>query len=142
MGYATEGELGTLKQDFSFRPVLGPIFNIRSCTLLFMAKKSYSTPSIIQRCIHRVLRQVENGPTYTGQWSGSKREGHGTLFFDKGVFEGQWIQGNAHGKGIVHFKMLGWRKRFLLDRKKNHQFHQSSVWGVLMLHFLRNGEVL
>lgn len=50
------------------------------------------------------VMQVENGPTYTGQWSGSKREGHGTLFFDKGVFEGQWIQGNAHGKGIVHFK--------------------------------------
>jgi len=66
----------------------------------------------------RFLRQVENGPTYTGQWSGSKREGHGTLFFDKGVFEGQWIQGNAHGKGIVHFKMLAWRKRFLLDQQK------------------------
>ena len=51
---------------------------------------------------------MENGPTYTGQWSGSKRDGHGTLFFEKGVFEGQWVQGNAHGKGMVHFKMLGW----------------------------------
>lgn len=50
------------------------------------------------------VMQVENGPTYTGQWSGSKRDGHGTLFFEKGVFEGQWVQGNAHGKGMVHFK--------------------------------------
>ncbi|CAJ1410145.1 unnamed protein product [Effrenium voratum] len=50
------------------------------------------------------VMQVKNGPTYTGQWSGSKREGHGTLFFDGGVFEGQWTAGNAHGKGAVHFK--------------------------------------
>ena len=86
--------------------------------LLMTQYRLLFTPSINmdQRHIHWVLptslllRQVENGPTYTGQWSGSKREGHGTLFFDKGVFEGQWIQGNAHGKGIVHFKMLGWFK--------------------------------
>lgn len=123
MGYTTEGELGTLKQDVSFRPVLGPIFNIRCCTFLFMAQKKVTVhhplPSNARNpSRYRVLRQVENGPTYTGQWSGSKREGHGTLFFDKGVFEGQWIQGNAHGKGIVHFKMLGWRKRFFVGPKE------------------------
>ena len=50
------------------------------------------------------VMQLEDGPTYTGQWSGSKREGHGTLFFEGGVFEGQWLAGQAHGKGVVHFK--------------------------------------
>ncbi|CAK9048115.1 unnamed protein product [Durusdinium trenchii] len=50
------------------------------------------------------VMQVEDGPTYTGQWSGSKREGHGTLFFETGVFEGQWVSGKAHGRGMVHFK--------------------------------------
>lgn len=45
-----------------------------------------------------------DGTVYTGQWSGSRRDGHGTLFFDGGVFEGQWSRGSAHGDGIVHFK--------------------------------------
>jgi hypothetical protein len=68
---------------------------------------------------------VENGPTCTGQWSGSKRDGHGTLFFEKGVFEGQWVQGNAHGKGMVHFKMLGgWE----MGRSKLDLFHLASCY--------------
>ena len=45
-----------------------------------------------------------DGTTYTGQWCGSKREGYGTLFFNGGVFEGQWLQGSAHGKGAIHFQ--------------------------------------
>ncbi|CAE7730074.1 ARC3 [Symbiodinium pilosum] len=50
------------------------------------------------------VMQVGDGTTYTGQWCGSKREGYGTLFFKGGVFEGQWLQGSAHGKGAIHFQ--------------------------------------
>jgi len=45
-----------------------------------------------------------DGNTYTGQWVGGRREGHGSLFFPGGVFEGKWVRGNAHGRGAVYFK--------------------------------------
>ena len=35
---------------------------------------------------------------------GFPRSGHGTLVFETGVFEGQWVAGKAHGQGIVRFK--------------------------------------
>jgi len=50
------------------------------------------------------VMKAEDGTMYTGQWHCSRRHGHGTLFFNGGVFEGQWLRGNAHGEGIVHFK--------------------------------------
>lgn len=50
------------------------------------------------------LLKAEDGSTYTGQWANSCREGQGTLFFDGGVFEGQWHKNDANGEGIVHFQ--------------------------------------
>lgn len=46
----------------------------------------------------------KDGTTYSGQWKGGKREGHGALFFEGGVFEGSWERGNAIGTGNVYFK--------------------------------------
>jgi len=46
----------------------------------------------------------KDGTTYTGQWVNGRRDGHGTLFFNGGVFEGDWDNGNATGRGSVYFK--------------------------------------
>eukprot|EP00927_Polykrikos_kofoidii_P044401 TRINITY_DN38379_c0_g1_i1.p1 TRINITY_DN38379_c0_g1~~TRINITY_DN38379_c0_g1_i1.p1 ORF type:complete len:978 (-),score=93.08 TRINITY_DN38379_c0_g1_i1:175-3108(-) len=46
----------------------------------------------------------EDGTTYAGQWKAGFREGHGTLFFEGGVLEGQWKESMAEGIGIIRFR--------------------------------------
>lgn len=50
------------------------------------------------------VMRCKDGSIYNGQWKQDKRDGHGTLFFNGGVFEGQWLRGGAHGEGKVRFK--------------------------------------
>jgi len=46
----------------------------------------------------------EDGTIYAGQWVANRREGRGTVFFAGGVFEAEWVHGDAQGEGMVHFK--------------------------------------
>merc|ERR1719436_1216923 len=46
----------------------------------------------------------DNGATYTGDWVGSQRHGHGVQVWPDGArYEGQWQDDKAHGWGrFVH----------------------------------------
>lgn len=46
----------------------------------------------------------EDGTIYAGQWVANRRDGRGTVFFAGGVFEAEWVHGDAQGEGMVHFK--------------------------------------
>ena len=49
---------------------------------------------------NRPMVELDGGATYTGQWRGSEREGHGVLARpDGGVFTGQFIANKAQGEG-------------------------------------------
>eukprot|EP00929_Paragymnodinium_shiwhaense_P123993 TRINITY_DN9870_c0_g1_i2.p1 TRINITY_DN9870_c0_g1~~TRINITY_DN9870_c0_g1_i2.p1 ORF type:complete len:1132 (+),score=221.80 TRINITY_DN9870_c0_g1_i2:481-3396(+) len=48
--------------------------------------------------------QWKKGPKRMGVQKGPLRDGYGALLFDGGVYEGEWVDDKAHGKGCVHFK--------------------------------------
>jgi len=50
------------------------------------------------------VMRCKDGQMYTGQWQNGKRNGQGTLFFENGVFEGQWVDDYAHGVGTISHK--------------------------------------
>jgi len=52
---------------------------------------------------HGVLYTESNKISYDGQWKDSKKSGKGVMYNSKGVYEGNFVENEKHGYGIINY---------------------------------------